>query len=66
MSTELHPTYIEGKVTLSDGSVTSFSIQSDLGWQQWGNVTDKLGATCELMDELSAAAAEAGLRESED
>jgi hypothetical protein len=63
---DLFPTYITGKVTLSDGSETEFSIQPDLGWQQWGNYTEKLGATSDLMEELANAAYEAGLRDADD
>lgn len=58
MTPDLYPTRIEGTVTLSDGSETSFSIIPDLGWQQWGNVTDKLAVTGVLMDDLAAATAD--------
>lgn len=53
-----HPTHITGTITLSDGSTTSFSLQADLGWQQWGNDPVKLGATVDLMEEMSAACGE--------
>lgn len=59
----LHPVRVEGKVTLSDGSETSFSIQPDCGWQQWGNVQEKLGVTVGLMEQFAHDAHEDGLRE---
>lgn len=61
--TELHPTHIEGKVTLSDGSVTSFHITPEYGWQQWGNITEKLAVTGGLMDAFVDAAHEHGISE---
>jgi hypothetical protein len=63
MSDELHPTYITGTIKLSDGSETAFSISADCGWQQWGNHSDKLGATVYLMESMTTAADENGLRE---
>lgn len=62
----VHPTYIEGKVTLSDGRTVEFSIGADLGWQQWGATQDTCGETVDLMDALAAAANDAGLRPAED
>jgi hypothetical protein len=55
---DIHPVSITGKILLSDGSETEFSIQPDLGWQQWGNITEKIGATVDLMDALAEASAE--------
>lgn len=59
-----HATYIKGEITLSDGSTTGFSIQADLGWQQWGNDPSKLGDTVDLMKSLAEATAD-HLHESE-
>jgi hypothetical protein len=54
---------ITGKFQLADGSETSFSIssQSDelgIGWQQWGNDTDHLSETVDLIEALTEAAAD--------
>lgn len=62
---DIAPVRISGKILMSDGSETEFSIEGDLGWQQWGNITEKLGATVDLMDALSEAAGE-HLRDPED
>lgn len=63
MASDPHPVRITGTIELSDGSESSFSVQADQGWQQWGNDTRKLGTTVDLMEGLAAAAHEAGLRE---
>lgn len=55
---DLHAVRVTGTVELSDGSKTEFSIEPDLGWQQWGNIPEKLAVTGVLMDALSEAAAE--------
>jgi hypothetical protein len=52
----LHPVSITGKVTLSDGSATEFSIDPDITWNQWGNNPSKMGDTVNLMDALATAA----------
>lgn len=61
-----HPVSIEGKIKLSDGSETHFSINPDLGWQQWFNSHDNLGLTVDLLDDLVAATAEHIRDEDED
>lgn len=58
----IHPTRIEGAVTLSDGREVKFSIGPDLGWQQWGADQQTCGETVDLMDALAAAAGDVGLR----
>jgi hypothetical protein len=63
---DLHPTYITGKITLSDGSETEFSITAEVGWQQWGNIPEKLGDTVDLMDALADAACDHGLADERD
>ena len=58
LNDDIYPVSFTGKFFLSDGSETQFSIAPDLGWQQWGNITDKLGVTVDLIDALSEASAE--------
>lgn len=58
MMADLYPVSIQGSVELSDGSKTEFSIQPNLGWQQWGNTTEKLFVTTPLMDDLVTATAD--------
>lgn len=61
----LHPVSISGKILLSDGTTTEFSINPDQGWQQWGQSTPTLAATVDLMDALAEASGE-HLREVEE
>lgn len=55
---EPHVVEISGKVTLSDGTTSEFSVTKDLGWQQWGGTQARLGETVDLMDSLAEAANE--------
>lgn len=55
---DIYPTGIKGKILLSDGTETSFSILPDTGWQQWGNARNQEGATVDLMDALAEATSE--------
>ena len=55
---DIHPVSIEGKIVLSDGVETQFSINPDLGWQQWGVTKDYAGLTVDLMDDLAQASGE--------
>lgn len=45
---------IQGIITLTDGTTSQFSISRDLGWQQWGAVTDRLGSTVDVLEALVA------------
>lgn len=45
---------IKGTITLTDGTTSEFSISRDLGWQQWGATTERLGSTVDVMDALVA------------
>ena len=44
---------IEGEFYLSDNSISQFSIDKKVGWQQWGNSTDKLCISVERIEELT-------------
>jgi hypothetical protein len=65
MRDDLHPTRIAGTIELSDGSTTEFAI-TPVGWQQWGNIAEKLGPTVDLMEAFTEAASEHGLAEVEE
>lgn len=55
---DVYPVSLSGKILLSDGTETAFSIQPNLGWQQWGNARNQEGATVDLMDALAEATSE--------
>lgn len=38
-------TKVRGTITLEDGSTSEFAIYGDGGYQQWGAVRERLGAT---------------------
>jgi len=42
----------KGYFKLSDGSKTSFNIDLEYGWQQWGNVRDNLSLSVHRLEEL--------------
>lgn len=59
-----HPVRIEGRIMLSDGTITGFALTQEYGWQQWGNTTENLAETGELLDDiLEVAVIEHGLAE---
>jgi hypothetical protein len=49
---------IKGTITLVDGTTSEFIISRDLIWLQWGAVTDRLGATVEVLEALVAGLAD--------
>lgn len=51
-------TYITGEITTADGEKREFSITAGLGWQQWGNTTDRLGDTVDALEAITEAVAE--------
>lgn len=50
------PVSVTGTVKLESGEEVQFSLNPNLGWQQWGNRTEVLGCTSDLMDALASAA----------
>lgn len=56
---------IEGKFIHADGQETSFSIDAEHGWQQWGNTVEVLGRTGEVCDSIAAALSDDSLWESD-
>ncbi len=43
---------IKGTFRLSDKSTTSFEIDRENGWEQWGNTTGNLGVTVARVEQL--------------
>lgn len=52
---------IEITFKLTDGRTHQASIFEDAGWQQWGAITEQLGATVDTIEAMAQAAADAGL-----
>jgi hypothetical protein len=52
------PVRIEGKFILRNGQAVEFSIDAEYGWQQWGNTTDVVGSTVDLIEALDNASRE--------
>jgi hypothetical protein len=48
---------VEGTITLTDGSASSFSVDTEYGWQQWGAGTERLGQTVGILDAIESALA---------
>ena len=44
---------IAGTITLTDGSTSEFSIETDGVWQQWGAAQRRLGQTVDVLDALT-------------
>ena len=51
---------IDGTITLADGTESSFSIDTEYGWQQWGADNARLGRSVAILDALEAALYEVG------
>lgn len=49
---------ITGEVITADGAKRKFSLSADYSWQQWGETTEKLGNTVDLIEALQRAASE--------
>ena len=47
-------TGITGKITMSDGTVSDFTIDVD-GWQQWGAVRERLGDSVHAVEVMHRA-----------
>lgn len=58
MADQTRPHWIKGTVVMGDGEEVQFQLYPDSGWQQWGNRTEVLGKTVDLMDALVEATAE--------
>jgi hypothetical protein len=43
---------IKGKFYLSDKTITSFDIDKEYGWNQWGNSTNNLCITVNRVEQL--------------
>lgn len=46
---------IDGTITLADGTESSFSVDTEYGWQQWGADNARLGRSVAILDALEAA-----------
>lgn len=51
--------YIEGTITLDDGSTSQFSIGSN-SWSQWGAPTERLGKTVDIIEAMAEGLRERG------
>lgn len=43
---------INGTITMTDGTVSEFSITTDGGWQQWGTPRQRLGESVDAMEAM--------------
>jgi hypothetical protein len=50
--------YVKGTIRLLDGSESQFHITRDSLWQQWGEHTDRLGRSVDIVEAMSRALAE--------
>lgn len=57
--------YIEGKITMADGTVSEFSLSPDGTYGQWGLSTPLLGNRVAVIEAMREGLAEAGLWESQ-
>lgn len=57
---------ITGTITLTDGTTSEFSIETDGGWQQWAAEPGRLGRTVDAMEALTRALFEDNLLASDD
>lgn len=62
MAKAIIPTQIKGEITMSDGTVSDFTIFDNNEWTQWGSVsTERLGRTVDVMDALASGLTDAGI-----
>lgn len=60
-TTNVKVSEIKGTIILTDGTTSEFSISRDLGWQQWGAMTERLGSTVDVLDALVAGLVDNGI-----